>query len=119
LLLIIAVANGALRETFLTPSFGQRAAHVISTIMLCAAIFIVAWFSIRWIGPKNAGAALAIGITWLLLTIAFEFLAGHYLFGNTWENLMADYKLLKGRIWILVLLSDLLAPLWAFSLLRA
>ena len=49
-------------------------------------------------------------IIWVALTVAFEFLAGHYLFGTPWPVLLADYRLSEGRVWILVLASTLLAP---------
>ncbi len=113
LLLILAVLNGAIREALVTPRFGEQGGHIISTAILCAAIIIVAWFSISWIGPKNGREALVVGIVWVALTIAFEFLAGHYAFGNSWERLIADYNVFRGRIWILVLLANLVAPLWA------
>lgn len=50
------------------------------------------------------------GVIWLFSTIAFEFIAEHYVFGNSWEKLLADYNLFEGRIWSLVLLTILLAP---------
>ena len=55
-----------------------------------------------------------VGTVWVALTVAFEFVAGHYVFGNSWERLIADYNVFRGRIWILVLLMNLFAPLWAF-----
>jgi hypothetical protein len=45
------------------------------------------------------------------LTLAFEFLAGHYLFGNPWSKLLADYNLLRGHIWVLVLITTAFGPL--------
>lgn len=114
LLLILAVLNGAIRESLITPRFGEQGAHIVSTAILCAAITLVAWFSISWIGPKNGREALVVGILWVALTVAFEFIAGHYVFGNSWERLFADYNVFRGRIWILVLVANLFAPLWAF-----
>jgi hypothetical protein len=35
-------------------------------------------------------------------------------FGNTWERLLADYDVLRGRIWVLVLLANLVSPVWVF-----
>jgi hypothetical protein len=64
LLLILAVLNGAIRVALVTPRFGEQGGHIISTAILCAAIIIVAWFSISWIGPKNGREALVIGIVW-------------------------------------------------------
>ena len=45
---------------------------------------------------------------------AFEFLAGHFLFGNPWSMRVADYNLAAGRVWVLVLLATLVAPSWAW-----
>lgn len=114
LLLILAVLNGAIRDLFISPRLGEQAGHIISTVILCATIFLVAWLSIRWIGADSGRDALLVGIQWVLLTVAFEFMAGHYLLGHTWERLLADYNLLRGRIWVFVLAANLLAPLWAF-----
>jgi hypothetical protein len=86
--MVMAVANGAIREAFITPLFDAPTGHILSTAILCVAIFVVAWFSISWIGPNTGREALSIGIQWVGLTIAFEFLAGHYVFGNTWESLL-------------------------------
>jgi hypothetical protein len=114
LLLILAVLNGAMRERFITPRFGEQGGHIASTAILCAAIILVVRFSISWMGPKNGREALMVGLVWVALTVSFEFLAGHYAFGNSWERLIADYNVFRGRIWILVLLANLFAPLWAF-----
>ena len=114
LLLIFAVLNGAIREVLIRPRFGEQGGHIGSTAILCAAIILVACFSISWIGPKDRLEALVVGTVWVALTVAFEFVAGHYVFGNSWERLIADYNVFRGRIWILVLLMNLFAPLWAF-----
>jgi len=119
IILVFAIANGAAREHLLSPRLGGQTGHVVSTLVLCAAIFLVALLAIRWLGPRGRRGALLIGATWLGLTLAFEFLAGHYLFGNSWERLLADYNLLRGRVWILVLLATLFAPAWAFGWKRS
>ena len=119
LLLGFAVLNGTVREFVLAPRLGAQAAHVASTLVLCAAIFIVALLFTRWIAPKSRGGALLIGSVWLALTLAFEFLAGHYLFGSSWERLLSEYDLMRGRVWILVLVATLFAPVWAFGWSRA
>jgi hypothetical protein len=60
--------------------------------------------------------ALAVGALWLVLTLAFEFLAGHYLFGQDWAVLLQEYDLSRGRIWLAVLVVVLFAPLWTARL---
>jgi len=52
-----------------------------------------------------------IGIMWLTLSIVFEFIFGHYVMGNSWELLLADYNILEGRVWSLVLITTFFAPI--------
>jgi hypothetical protein len=114
-LLLVAIGNGALRVAWLIPWFGEYWGHVASTVTLCAAIVAVAWTTMGWVQPASAGDALLIGGLWLALTVSFEFLGGHFLFGQPWERLAADYDLRAGRVWVLVLVTTALAPLLAFA----
>jgi hypothetical protein len=111
-ILVLASLNGAVRDLLLTPRWGDPIARAISTIVLCALVLLVTWLTISWIGPGRPRDALAVGVLWLILTLAFEFLAGHYLFHKTWTTLLADYDVRRGRIWVLVLIVTLLAPSW-------
>ncbi len=65
-----------------------------------------------------AGDAWAIGLLWILLTVAFEFFFGHYAVGQSWRELLADYNVLRGRVWVLMLLVALVAPRWAWGVRR-
>ena len=118
LLLLVAIINGAARSAFIAPWLGEQAGHIISTLILSLAILVVAWTSIGWINPGRRRNALLVGTAWVILTVAFEFLAGHYLFGNPWDKLFADYHIAQGRIWVLVLITSLIAPLLAMWVRR-
>jgi hypothetical protein len=112
-LLVLAVVNGAFREAVLVPRFAETAAHAISSLTLSAAILGLSWCAIRWMRPRSAADAWRIGAVWLALTLAFEFLAGHYVFGTPWPQLRADYDVLHGRLWVLVLVTTTVAPVIA------
>jgi hypothetical protein len=111
--LVLAFVNGAIREAALLPRLGDGPAHAISSVTLSAAILILSWFTIPWIRPASASNAWRIGALWFTLTLAFEFLAGHYLFGDPWSRLWANYNVLEGRMWVLVLMTTLVAPVIA------
>jgi len=113
ILLLLAVLNGGLREGFLVPRLGAKAAHVVSTLLLSALILGATAPTIGWIAPADERAALGVGALWLGLTLAFEFLGGHFLFQKPWSVLVADYDLTRGRIWVLVLIVTTLAP-WLY-----
>jgi hypothetical protein len=116
---LAAVVNGAAREKYLRPRFGETTGHILSTVILCAVILLFSYLTVGWIGPQTRQEAFLLGGFWVALTLAFEFLAGHYLFGNSWEKLVADYNLFRGRVWLLVVVTTLLVPLWAFGLRHA
>jgi uncharacterized membrane protein YgdD (TMEM256/DUF423 family) len=109
---VVAVANGYFGNTVVAGQLGDYGAHVYKTVVVILAVFLMAWIYARQTrGAEWAGEALAVGILWLGLTIVFEFVFGHYVLHNPWETLIADYRIWKGRLWSLVLLSELFAPL--------
>jgi len=117
-LMFLAIANGTLREFLLTPRLGARLGHVLSTLLLCVLIFLVAWLVTPWIGARQPADTWRLGTLWLVLTLAFEFIVGHYVFGNSWQNLLADYDLLHGRIWLLVPIITFIGPRLALAMPR-
>lgn len=102
LLSVLAVFNGFLREAVVRQRFGEKAGHLSSTIILAAVIVVVAGVSKAWIGVQTISEAWFVGAIWLAMTLAFEFLAGHYLFKNPWSKIFADYNTLAARVWILI-----------------
>jgi hypothetical protein len=108
-LVMIAMANGTLREFVITPRWGTAVGHLVSSLLLATLIVVVAWLTIGWIAPATPIAGLRIGAWWLLWTVLFEFGFGR-LRGRSWSVLLADYDLSRGRIWVLVLLATLLGP---------
>ena len=117
LLMLLAILNGTLRIKLIIPQTGLTAGLAISTVILCALILFATWTGIRWIGPTDPSKAILIGALWLLLTLGFEFGAGHFLFRKPWSELLLDYDILKGRIWIMVPIVTFLAP-WLMAKAR-
>ena len=111
---MLAFANAAWREGWLMPRLGDRPSHAISSVTLSIAILLAGWYVTGWVRPESRQQAWAVGAIWLCLTLAFEFLAGHFLFGRSWHVLLADYNLVAGRLWVLVLVTTLTTPLVAF-----
>jgi hypothetical protein len=113
-LLTIAILNGGFREGVLVSWFGREPAQAISTVLLSAGILAIGWLTVPWIAPQTVTEAWTVGLGWLTLTLAFEFLGGRFLFGKSWTELLADYNLFDGRIWVLVLVVTLLTPVVVF-----
>jgi hypothetical protein len=89
---------------------GEHAAHQLSTgsaIGLFAAYFEL--LQRRRPLPSDR-AAFQVGAAWLALTIVFEFGFGRGIAHTSWDELLADYDLRKGRPWPLALLWIALGP---------
>ena len=107
----LAILNGLLRESVYRRFLDERAAHQLSALSFIVLFGAYVWLILRWLRLSSAREALRVGITWLVLTVAFEFLFGHYVMGHAWERLLHDYNLLAGRLWVPVLAWITLSPL--------
>lgn len=116
LLLFVAVGNGVFRQKNLLPILGDSAAHVVSTVLLCVMLALVAGLTFSWLEVVTRAEAWRVGAMWAGLTLGFEFLGGHFLFHAPWSLLLADYNLLAGRIWILVPVLTFLLPRILFGM---
>jgi len=110
-LAIAAIVCGILRQALLAPRVGEQAAHVVGTLTVCALFAAILRVAVPWVAPGwRRKQRLGLGAGWCAATIAFEFGFGHYIVGHPWTKLLADYNLFRGRLWVLVLLTLLLAP---------
>lgn len=110
LLAIIAITNGVLRVTTYGKIMSELSAHQISTVtcIVFSGLFV---FYMNKIWPiESLSQAWLIGFIWLISTILFEFVFGHFVMGHTWEILLRDYNLKQGRVWLLFLIWILVMP---------
>jgi hypothetical protein len=100
--ILIGIGNGMLREAGFRAFLDELPAHQLSALSFTLIFGVYTWFAIGRLRPGSPRDALGIGALWLALTIAFEFLFGHYVMGHTWERLLHD--------WVVVLLWIATAP---------
>jgi hypothetical protein len=113
-MLMIAILNGALREATFAKVMPELRAHQLSTLIGSVFIGLFIWFVIRRWPPSSGHHALLIGLVWLIFTIAFEFFMGLALAHRPLTQVLHDYNLFAGRVWVLFLIWLTLAP-WIFS----
>jgi xanthine/uracil/vitamin C permease (AzgA family) len=117
-MVVIAIANGTLRDLWYAHYTGALAAHQISTVTLILLFALYIRIVIRRRPPRSASQAWAVGLLWLTLTLAFELGFGHYVAGHPWRELLADYDLTAGRLWVLIPTWVTLAPFLFYRLQR-
>lgn len=106
----IGIVNGILRISFYERFLTELHAHQLSVASFILFFGIYAFFILKWIKLFSMKGALKLGLIWLILTVGFEFLFGHFIMGHPWSSLFHDYNLFAGRLWVLVLAWIALAP---------
>jgi hypothetical protein len=108
LLAVVAIINGSLRNFTYGKFMTELTAHQVSTLTLIILFGTVYFLFFKLTRAEFSRLDLfLIGSIWLGMTILFEFVFGHFVMGNPWEKLLADYNIFKGRTWILI-------PLWTW-----
>ena len=112
-MLVIAVANGALREAAFARMMPDLRAHQLSTLTGAILIGGFIWFVIRAWPPPSGRAAIRIGLMWVAMTVGFEFFMTLVLMKEPLARAVADYNLFAGHLWVLFLAWIGVAP-WLF-----
>jgi hypothetical protein len=115
-LVVIGILNGMLRQYGYSKWVGELTAHQISSLTGIVLMGLYIWWLTGVWKIESSGQAAAIGLIWLGMTVAFEFVFGHYVIGHPWKKLFHDYNLLEGRVWVFVLMWTTLAPLLFYRL---
>lgn len=115
---LFAILNGILRENFLTLSLGETIAQPLSGIILSILIFVLTYLFFPIFANQKRLTYLTIGIQWISMTLAFEFLFGHYVLGKTWLEILEVFNIFTGNLFTLALLVTLFAPLLVSQIKR-
>ena len=114
LILITAeILHGILRGILLVPHIGEFRSGQIGVFTGSLIILAIAIIFVRWTGATRPRQLLGIGVLWLGLTLAFEFLFGHFVAGASWERLASDYNVLQGGLLPFGMIVLLFSPLIA------
>ena len=115
-MIAIAFANAAIRQLVFVKYFNQLRAHQLSTISLIILCALYVGFIFPFINVRDSKQAISIGLMWVGLTVLFEISLGR-LTNRSWENLLQDYNIIAGRLWLLFLICLCLMP-YVFYLLK-
>lgn len=107
---VMAVLNGVLREFTYCKVVGEDTAHQISAIILCMIICVYVILLNSRIQLKNSREAFFAGFVWMILTIMFEVLFSSAT-GIPLEEQLRSYNPADGNLWILVIITVLVAPM--------
>jgi hypothetical protein len=113
LLMAVEVVHGIARSLLLAPLVGDFRARQIAVATGSLLILLMTTATIRWMRADTTRRLLAIGMLWVVLTLAFEVGVGRFVAGYSWDRIASDYDLVKGGLLPLGLAVMALSPLLA------
>ena len=116
LFVVLSILNAAFREKVLGPWAGHPAVLPLSGILLSLWIFLVALALIPRFHGASALQYWTVGGAWVIATLAFEFIFGHFAMGKTWGEILEIFNILEGNLMSLVLISTAVSPYLAWRL---
>ena len=106
---VLAVTNGVARDLTYGRKLNRDVAHSVSCVPLAAGIVSwAAYIQRRWPLASRRDAIL-VGAAWLSLTLQFEFGLGSAR-GVPMSEMLAEYNVLRGRLWALIPAITAAAP---------
>ena len=107
------IANGIARELVIRRAVGAAGAEAISATTGIMIIVVLTRYLLRPLAGRPPATLVRASLTLVLLTVAFEFLFGHYVDRRSWGELIANYAIWRGHLWPLVLTTLAFMPfLW-------
>src|SRR5574341_676777 len=117
-LLVVAFANGTVRQLAYPSTLGDFAARQVAAGVGAVALGGTIWFLLRRWRPARPAAAWGTGALWACLTVIFEIalVRGS---GRPWIDVLDQYALWRGSLWPLLILWVLGAPAALSALQRS
>jgi hypothetical protein len=110
LIALVMIANGALRELLLKRYLGATVAEAISAFLGIIWIVLLTSILLRRLVGRATSELVVASVTLVALSVAFEFLFGHYVEGESWTALADNYAIWRGHLWPAVLLTLAMMP---------
>ena len=109
----LATTNGALRDIVLAPALGDTLGRAVSSLTLSLLILGLTLVFVKRLGVDTRAGYLVVGAFWLVLTLMFEVSFFVLVMGHPMDELLKDFDLFRGRLWLIVLVTTFFAPLLA------
>ncbi len=116
LLMAAETVHGALRTIYLVPAVGDFRSRQIGVATGSLLIVGIVWLLVRWLQAPDRRTQVAIGLLWVALTIGFEIVLGHFVFGFAWSRIGEDFDVRAGGLLPFGMAVLALSPLLAARL---
>lgn len=107
---VVEVIHGAARIALLQPLVGDFPARQIAVFSGSVLIVATTFIFRNWLQATSLRDCLFVGLTWVFLTLGFEFALGKLILDLSWERILSDYNLLEGGMMPIGLVVMLVSP---------
>jgi hypothetical protein len=109
---LFTIGNGRLGDSYVWARYGEDVVYVYKTVgEVVIILFFSAVYAYGTRGNKWLGAALGAGIAWVVFTVAADFILLFYDFGPQVGGSLMHYRFSGGRLWPIVLPTQMSGPL--------
>ncbi len=115
-MMVMIVANNAIGETMIADAGGQSMAELYEALVPLPYIALCAWIYCRRTKERSVSALLMVGVLWAVSTVLVDVLQTRLMLERSWRLALVHYRLWDGYWFVLVPLTQLLAPLLASRL---
>lgn len=113
IILPFMIMNGIFRELVLKQLVPAQVAEALSVALGIAIVLVLTRFLLLPLAGKSVSQMVRASLTLVALTVAFEFLFGHYVDRKSWSDLLANYEIWNGKLWPIALAVIAFTPfLW-------
>ena len=109
ILCVVMFTNGAIRALVLQPRLGEDLARQVASLTGVLFVLLASWLFVRAASETTSRQLLWVGAGWLAATLVFEFSLG-FVSGLGWRTMLAEYNIVRGRLWSLIVLSVFVGP---------
>lgn len=109
-MVLVAIANGLLREKILNVYLGESMALPVSGALLSILILLIIYLAMNLFKDQNRLAYFALGVFWVGLTLMFEYGFGYFVRGIGLREISQVFNVFSGNLFTLVIMVTLFGP---------
>lgn len=107
---LLGVLNGTVREFVIKDYVNDFTAHQLSAFTLIVLILAYGLLIRKKLALHTRSDAAFCSITWVVLTLLFEFGFGYFVGHHSFQTMLLEYYIWEGKLWPVVIIFTGLVP---------
>jgi len=113
LLMAAETLQGLWRAKVLAAWIGDAVSREVGVFTGSLLLLLIAFTCVGWISAGSNQTLILVGLTWVALTVAYEFVLGYFVLHLPWKDIASEFDVSDGRLLPIGLVILMFAPLLA------